>query len=51
MEKYAVDESAQVPESLEKKAAKDCPKCGSELEVHGNVVKCPKCGTEPFEGG
>lgn len=52
MEKYAVDESTQTPESLDKNAARanKCPHCGAELEVHGRVLKCPNCGTEPFEG-
>jgi transposase len=49
LEKYGVDESLEVPESLEKKAAKNCPKCGSKLEKHGAIVKCPECGTAPFE--
>lgn len=52
MEKYAVEESTQVPESLEKNAARatHCPRCGTKLEVHGRILMCPKCGTEPFEG-
>lgn len=49
MEKYGVDESSQVPDSLEKRAAENCPKCGTKLEKHGAVIKCPNCGTEPFE--
>lgn len=48
MEKYGVT----TPDPPDKTASsrKRCPKCGAELELHGNVVKCPACGTEPFEG-
>lgn len=51
MEKFAVDESGQVPESLEKVAEKagKCPKCGSEVERHGRILICPNCGSEPYE--
>ena len=46
VEKYGVDE--QQAEN-EKKASEGCPKCGTKVERHGNVLACPKCGTEPFE--
>jgi ribosomal protein S27AE len=46
MEKYGVDEQGA---ENEKKASEGCPKCGSKVERHGNVLACPKCGTEPFE--
>ena len=47
MEKYGVDEKNN--EDMDKKAAEGCPKCGSKLVAHGNVMLCPKCGSEPFE--
>jgi len=46
MEKYGVDEEE---ENKTAASEKTCPKCGSDLEEHGAVLKCPKCGTEPFE--
>ena len=48
MDKYAVDEGNK-DNDLEKKAAKGCPKCGAELQRHGNTLLCPNCGSEPFE--
>lgn len=48
MSKYGVDEGVD-QESLEKSAAEGCPRCGSPVERHGNILRCPKCGTEPFE--
>jgi nucleoid DNA-binding protein/ribosomal protein S27AE len=48
LEKYAVDEGGD-QEKLEKQAAKDCPKCGSNVEKHGRTLVCPRCGSEPFE--
>lgn len=48
MDKYGVDEQID-QENLEKRAAEGCPKCGSALERHGNVIICPKCGSKPFE--
>jgi len=46
MDKLGVDETGS---ENEKKASEGCPKCGSKVERHGNVLACPKCGTEPFE--
>lgn len=46
MEKLGVDESGS---DQEKTAAEGCPKCGSKVEKHGNVLACPVHGTEPFE--
>ena len=48
MEKYGVVTGSL---DLTKTAADGCPKCGSKVERHGNVLLCPKCGTVPFEGG
>lgn len=48
MDKYGVDEKVD-QKQLEKSAAEGCPKCGGEVERHGNVVVCKNCGTEPFE--
>lgn len=47
MDKYGVDEGKS--DKMNKLASEGCPKCGSKLELHGNVLICPKCGTEPFE--
>lgn len=46
MDKLGVDESGV---ENEKVAAEGCPKCGSKVQKHGNVLACPNCGTEPFE--
>lgn len=48
MEKYGVDEGTD-QESLEKRSAEGCPKCGAKPIRHGNVLICPNCGSEPFE--
>ena len=50
MEKFAVDENVD-QQQMEKVSAEGCPKCGSKVEKHGNVLACPSCGTEPFEKG
>jgi hypothetical protein len=49
MEKYGV----QTDPTLVKTGGteKQCPACGSAVEVHGSVTKCTQCGTKPFEGG
>jgi ribosomal protein S27AE len=46
VEKFGVDEGGSENEKL---AAQGCPKCGSEVKRHGNILVCPQCGTEPFE--
>jgi ribosomal protein S27AE len=50
MEKLGVHEDETLQKEADQKQGKPkCPRCGSEVEQHGNVLKCPKCGTEPFE--
>lgn len=50
MEKYSVHEEEDLKKEAEQNQGKaKCPRCGSVVEGHGDVLKCPKCGTEPFE--
>lgn len=50
MEKLGVHEEEDLKkESSDNKTTRKCPRCGSSVEEHGNVLKCPSCGTEPFE--
>ena len=52
MEKFAVDETLQNNNSLDKEASEPgkCPDCGADCEKHGRVILCPNCGSAPFEG-
>lgn len=47
MEKYGVDED--MPEGMQKLAARGCPLCGKKPEVRGTILLCPEHGSEPFE--
>lgn len=49
MEKYGVQIDDSQQKTAEKTNKPTCPKCGSVVDMSGNVPKCPKCGTEPFE--
>ncbi len=49
MDKYAVHEDGDLKKEAEDQGKRKCPRCGSVVEEHGDVLKCPKCGTEPFE--
>ncbi len=46
-EKYGVRED--LPEDMQKLAARGCPLCGKEPEIRGQVLLCPEHGSEPFE--
>ena len=48
MEKYGVDERANIPDA-KTASTTNCPRCGADVDAHGNIKKCPNCGTEPFE--
>ncbi len=47
MEKYGVNENEKAKTASTDKPK--CPKCGAELEQHGNVQLCPEHGSAPFE--
>ena len=51
MEKYAVEELADVAKTASNKDLVKCPSCGTQVRAveKTNVLVCPRCGTRPFE--